>query len=225
MTAPEGVTVVVASVGLPQLLDLQLRAIQAFLSPSAHVVVADDSRRRPHYTNQGVWNMPKLLERVCEENGAEYRRVPQLRHLARRQQFPATTHPWGAGPSLRTADSLQFAWSNLGTTSQSALVVLDSDMIPIKPASATSFLAGAGIAFLPQSRPTSQGPVEYPWPGILVVDRSSVPDWTTMSWDCATVGGVALDTGGALWPWLRTHRRNARSITGLHSNSWQAPTG
>lgn len=220
MRAPQDLTVVVASAGLPQLLYLQVRAIRAFLSPSARVLVVDDSRSRRHYSNQGTWNTPREIKRVCKLTGSEYRRVPQILHLARRRQFPATTHPWGAGPSLRTADSLQFAWSFLEISEESPLVVLDSDMLPIQPASASQYLAGSSVAFLPQTRTTPEGPVEYPWPGILVVDRRAVSDWKTMSWDCATVDGVALDTGGALSTWLKSHRGNARHVTGLHSNMW-----
>ena len=98
MRVPQDLMVVVASAGMPQLLNLQVRAIRAFLSPSARVLVVDDSRSRRHYSNQGTWNTPREIKRVCEITGSEYRRVPQILHLARRRQFPATTHPWVLDP-------------------------------------------------------------------------------------------------------------------------------
>ncbi|HBJ73412.1 MAG TPA: hypothetical protein DDY88_06865, partial [Actinobacteria bacterium] len=41
-----------------------------------------------------------------------------------------------------------------------------------------------------------------------------------MSWDCATVDGIALDTGGAMTPWLQANVTAARQIAGLHSGKW-----
>ena len=54
-----------------------------------------------------------------------------------------------------------------------------------------------------------------------MVNRSEASDWQDMSWDCASVEGVTLDSGGDLWPWIAKHREKAKRLGGLHSNDWR----
>lgn len=214
-------TIVIATAGLPELLDVQIRAIRAYVSGRPQILVVDDSRRWPHYSNQGQWNTPSRIEQICELHGAQYCRVPQRVHVYRRLQFPNTHRTWGAGPSLRTADSLQFAWSKLRESPQTLIMILDSDMVPIQRISLEELLNGHSVAYLPQSRSSAKGEVTYPWPGFFIVNTHLSHDWQGMVWDCASANGVSLDTGGALWEWLQVHQATSRRVKGLHSDHWE----
>jgi len=100
------------------------------------------------------------------------------------------------------------------------LLILDSDMVPVRSFDPFEYLDGAAVGFLPQSRQGATMEVIYPWPGIFLADLRAISSLKAMDWDCAVVDGVALDAGGAMATWLRDNAQSTRPIVGLHSGKW-----
>ena len=212
--------VLIAVAGGPNLLEAQLSAIDRFFPVSAQVLVVDDSRRRGHYSNNQEQGSSKRLREVAEAHGAQYVRLPQYLHFMRQRLFPNPHRKLSTGPSLRTADAVQYGLSFLGSNIQQ-LVILDSDMIPIVEFIPESYFAEAIVWFLPQERSGPNGEIVYPWPGIFFADLTKADVTSFMNWDCAVIDGVALDTGGEMRPWMEANALQAKQITGLHSGKWK----
>ena len=214
-------SILIAVAGSPNLLRQQLKAIRHYSQSPVRIIVLDDSRRRPHYSNQRRLNTPASIREVTLELGADYHRVPQRRHVYRRRYFPSTTRAWGAGPSLRTADTLNYGMQLIESHPQDYLAILDSDMVPIRPFDVVDVLSDSKICFLPQTRSNGTQEYIYPWPGIFFANLKTISKTSHLNWDCANIGGVALDTGGGLQDWMADQSQVCRKITGLHSNSWK----
>ncbi len=213
-------TIMIAVAGSLQFLRQQLRAIRKYPTNPSQVIVLDDSRKRPHYSNQDCFLTQREIKRTCIAYGAENHRVPQRKHLYRRRYFPNTIKSRGAGPSLRTADTLQFGIECIDPTTTSYPAILDSDMVPIQPFDIKSILRNCSVCYLPQTRTLKELEIEYPWPGLFFLSLSKVLDFKELNWDCDLIDGVALDTGGGLHQWFKRHAFSSYKIQGLHSNSW-----
>jgi len=214
-------SILIAVAGSPDLLRQQLRAIRHYSNSPVRIIVLDDSRRRPHYSNQRRLNTPASIRKVSLELGADYHRVPQRRHAYRRRYFPSTTRAWYAGPSLRTADTLNYGMQLIDSHSRGFLAILDSDMIPVRPFDVGDILSESEICYLPQKRSNEFQDFTYPWPGIFFANLKTISRTADLNWDCANIHGVALDTGGGLHDWVAERSDVSRIITGLHSNSWK----
>lgn len=213
------IQVLIAVAGAPNLLDAQLGAISKFFPADSTVTVVDDSRKRRHPSNDFTSGMARDLENVARSYGAQYLRMPQYLHLWRTRQFPKTKRPISRSASIRTADTVQFGLKHLDP--MLPLVMLDSDMVPIKPFNPESHFSLASTWYLPQSRIVNGEDVVYPWPGIFFYDGTGSQNLSTMNWDCDVIDGVALDTGGAMNIWLSKTSAKTVKITGLHSGNWQ----
>lgn len=215
--------VLTAVAGGPSLLEAQLAAIRRFFPTQTKILVVDDSRRRSHYTNNQESGSSRRLHGVATAFDADYSRLPQYLHFRRQLLFSNPSRSMSTGPSLRTADSVQYGLSKLELLA-GQLVILDSDMIPIADFRPDDYFGQSAVWFLPQARTGLTHEVVYPWPGIFMADLNRADTSIEMSWDCATVDGIALDTGGAMTSWLQANAASAHQITGLHSGKWNWST-
>lgn len=212
--------VLIAVAGSPALLDAQLAAIERFLPGGTRVLIVDDTRRRPHHTNSRESRTHKRIMSVADQYEVSYFRFPQHLHFMRSRLFHNPSRRLSTGPSLRTSDSIQYGVSNVGSD-RDFLLILDSDMVPIRSFDPFDYLHGAAVGFLPQSRQGVTMEVIYPWPGIFLADLRATSSLKAMDWDCSVVDGVALDAGGAMATWLRDNAQSTRPIVGLHSGKWR----
>ncbi len=219
--APAGrLHVLLTVTGAPELLRVQLRAIARFLPAGTGVTVVDDSRRRAHFSNGGEPRLARRLRALAAEAGARYVRFPQHRHFHRRSLFGGSA--WGVSrdASLRTADAIQFGLTELALQPEDSLALLDADLVPIGPFQPAAYFARAPAWLLPQSRETPLGVVRYPWNGLFLSRAALIVGARDFRWDCDTVAGVRLDTGGAARHWLARNAPATGALTGLHSGQW-----
>lgn len=95
-------------------------------------------------------------------------------------------------------------------------VILDFDMFLMRPFSFVDFLGDHVLAGQGQSR----GPIDYVWPGFVVMRPSRMPERNLFSLACGKINdeGVAVgegapghnvDVGGLAHVWMRRHREHA----------------
>ena len=154
----------------PELLKLQLEAMQQFLDPPPLSIVIDNSTSR---------DTRRSMKRVVEEKGGIYIRGP--------------VNPFSAFQgSLSHASTLDWVWKRvLPLTDVSQVLLLDHDIFPVVRQPSEALFSGAAASGVKEER----AGMWYLWPGFLRLDRS-VFDTTSVSF----MPYRELDTGGSLWP-------------------------
>lgn len=216
-------TIVIATTGFPDLLDMQIRAVRRFVSPEARVVVVDDSRSWPHSSNGQRFSVSWAVKRVCRAQDATYLRMPFLKHLRRRTLFPQTAFPRDLhSPSARNAASVQYGLLEAQRLGFGELLVLDSDMLPFRQFRKVSDLDPWKVRYVAQERASAHRVFSYAWIGFFYAVMEACDQTQPLWWDIDSVDGVRLDTGGASRHWLALNSGKAIAVRVLSSGHWQA---
>jgi hypothetical protein len=206
----------------PKLLEAQLLSIFKFFPASTKVLVVDDSRRRPHASNNNTRGSAKRFRQVAKANGAQYVRMPQVQHFMRHRLYssPNPSPRFTSFPSYRHADALQFGLAILGPNIQQ-LMILDSDIVPIAEFVPETYFAEAAVWHFPLVWPGKNGEVVYPSPVLFFADFTNANSTKAMNWDYGVVDGFQSDTGGSMIPWLEANAHQSKVITGLTRGTWK----
>ena len=181
------------------LLDRHLKEDFEFIA-----VIDTPSKRGPY----NLWDETlreqavQVAQKVCDS----YLVVPEIIHQNRRIQFPQTSEPKGKNANTRAADTLQYAWNQLIKDSSTPVLILDSDMFPVKDFSILEKLHSNVLAGVYSTSPSKDGSVLIPWiwSGLLFVNPAKMPAKEIWSFDCGRINKVPVDVSGQTYYWLKS---------------------
>jgi hypothetical protein len=198
----------------PALLDIQLRAIKAYL-PAAEIWVVIDSKH----------HLSGSFRRKMRTKALEYTEhvilFPPIYHFMRRRIFPSSEIGQSRNPSMRHADVLQFAFEKMNAGGDFQLMILDEDLVPFRSWDPKLEFGQQMIGcYVGQERSNNDSMFTYPWPGFFYVDMSLSRSNELVSWDTFVNNEIRLDTGGAMLNWLDVNKDRMIQIETLNSNHW-----
>jgi hypothetical protein len=174
-------------------LDYQFKCVTKYLKEEFHFCFFDNSPN----------GMDSSLGKNYE--GFEYFRVPQ-------DIFT------GGGASTRAGQSLDYAvkQSLLKYSEVENVIILDSDMFPVRNFTFESLTQGNDFAGIIQQR----GHVFYYNNQLVFFKRKEIKKWDNFSFDAVMVEGEATDCGGNLFFFFRDDNSHLKrkNIRGVHSN-------
>lgn len=162
----------------PEFIAMQDKAFKKFFKDDYEFVVFNDALE-DHIT-QGIFKMCASLNIRCI-------RVPQENRIV------GHAYSWA---SYRHGQAIDYMMQTMGFNHDGIVVLIDSDMFPIKEFSVNKFLKGYDIAGL--SRGIRGETTEYLWAGLIFFRMNTLPSRETMSFQVDDKTDIPLDSGGAL---------------------------
>ena len=171
-------------------LDYQFKCVEKYLNEEFYFCFFDNS--------------PNGMNLPAREN-FEYSRVPQ-------DIFT------GGGASTRAGQSLDYAVKQTLSKYPEAenIIILDSDMFPVKNFTFESLTQGNDFTGIIQQR----GHVFYYNNQLVLFKRKEIKKWDNFSFDALMIEGEATDCGGKLFFFFRDDNSHLsrKNVKGVHSN-------
>lgn len=187
-------------VNRPEFIRIQLASIRAHILDDWEYIVVNDAINEPFVSNFLEKGMRDTITQTCKELGVQCLEFPQDLHMHRHILFPNLQF-YGNNPSTRASDVYQWTL-NQSLEFDGLVIIFDGDMFFIQDVSLVEKMGNANIAFLPQLR----GGIEYPWLNLVSFYPKKTPNIRDFSYDCGSINGVALDSGGMSHYYLRDNK-------------------
>ena len=187
------VLVLTHSYNRPDFISLQYETLKKFLQDEYEYVVFNDGPTQ---------KLAKQIDEACQELHIRCIRVPQEIH----QQPYLQRLPWEDwnSPSIRTANALQYSFDTLAFEHEGMVAVIDSDMFLIRPFSIEEYMKDWDIAAVAQWR----GPmrrINYLWNGLMFFKMNTLPNKSSLNFNCGFIEGNLTDTGGYTYYYLKNN--------------------
>ncbi len=186
----------------PEFIRFQLASIRAHVKDDWEYIVVNDAINEPFIYNFLESNMRDTITSTCQELGVQCLQFPQELHTQRDKIFPNLQF-FGDNPSTRASDVYQWTLQH-SLDFDGFVVILDGDMFFIEDVSLTGKMGSRHMFFLPQER---EG-IEYPWLNLVGFYPKWTPNIQDFSYDCGSVNGVSLDSGGLSYYYLQANKEN-----------------
>lgn len=204
----------------PIFLESQMTSVRRWMPEGVRLHLIDDSRVRAHHSNDNRWFSAREIRAIADRFEANYVRLPQITHLARRRVFQNSETWTSRGAAGRCAVATQFALDHVHVTPRDAVVLMDADMAPVAPFDPLAYLETSSIWIVPQVRQGSKGSTLYPWNGLFMARAETFMNDSSFQWDVGQRFGVRLDVGGLAHEWLAKWGEEVRHLEHLASGTW-----
>lgn len=178
----------------------QMASIKTHVLDDWEYIVVNDAINEPFLYNFLEKDMRDRITGLCNELNVECLEFPQDLHTNRDKIFPKLQF-FGDNPSTRASDVYQWTLQH-SLDFDGLVVIMDGDMFFTKDISFESLMGQANLAYLPQTR---EG-IEYPWLNLVCFYPKSTPSIQDFSYDCGSVNGVSLDSGGLSYYYLQANK-------------------
>jgi hypothetical protein len=194
-------------------ISLQHQSFKRFCKDPYEFIVFNDAKDNPDLVTFGEVFANKV-QKTCESLGIQHVRIPQHLHANRSLVFPVAYTEKDDHYVSRCALASQFSMNYVRREFPHAkfFVLIDSDMIMVKPFSVSEFLGDDAMAGVNQSR----GHLEYFWNGLFLCNLHSCEKLETFSWEAGKVEGVSVDVGGHNALYLRDTSTRFKNILCEH---------
>jgi len=180
----------------PEFIEWQVRTFAKFLTDSYELNILNNG------------SSPELAARIaseCERLCVKHHRVENPRY---------------DDPNMACAHPLQWCWNTIiPKTDYDYIVIIDSDMFLLQEFSIIDYLKGFDIAAVKQRR----GDAKYIWPGLMFINRTTLPDQPSVSFMYGIVAGSRVDPGGYFHHYFLKHPevklRNILHTSHIHSKN------
>lgn len=181
--------VITHSYNRPEFIELQEKTFKTFLKDEYEFIVFNDA---PGNT------MRDQIFTICARLGLRCIRIPQEIHTT--AYLPRDGGHFN-DPCTRCADVVQYSLNTLGFLHDDLVMIIDSDMFLVKDFSLRHYLQGFSLAGKYQNRAN----VYYLWNGLLFFDMKTLPEKSTLNFNCGRVEGQAVDVGGYTYYYLKKY--------------------
>jgi hypothetical protein len=190
----------------PEFITFQHESIRAHVKDDWDYIVVNDAIDILYHSNLLEPDMRQKIERHCQEIGIPCLNFPQELHNHRELLFP-NVQILGNNPSTRASDVYQWTLQHaLANDSDDLVVILDGDMFFIEDISLVNKMGSANLAYFPQRRET----IEYPWLNLVMFYPKRTPNIADFSYDCGTIQGIQLDSGGLCYNYLQANKETLK---------------
>ncbi len=186
------VLIITHNFNAPTFVGLQKRTFDRFVQDEYEYVVFNDANNEP---------MARQIQAACDEYGVHCIRVPQQIHT--RPYLPRQPRDPLQRPNIRHANCVQYSMDRLGFDFDGIVMLIDSDMLLIRPLNFEKHMADKHIvAFLKGAGPN----VAYICPALAIFNMPHLPEPHTMNFNCGMADGASVDSGGWTHYYLKKYR-------------------
>lgn len=165
----------------PDFIVLHKKTFDAFIKEEYRYVVFNDAADP---------NMSRLIQETCAKLSVECLRVPD--HAPHRQS-----------PGHRHMDGIKFSLDEVGFKHDGIVMIIDSDMFPIRPISLYDYMGDRDFIGGYQERHNDHIKIEYTSPCLVMMNMARLPNKYTLNFDGNHVEGVGCDVGGHSYYYFR----------------------
>ncbi len=201
LSAQEKVLIISHHHAQPFFVEIQAKTFKKFIRDEYEFVIFNDGKT-PEIAEE--------IDRLCKENNIRCIRIDQSLHdRPYMTRFPGEDYNH---PCVRCANVVQYSLDVLGFDYGGPVVVMDSDMFPVKPISFREYLQDYDLVGVPQSRPcgSEKAVVHYIWNGLVMFNMPNLPERSSMNFNCGLVEGYSVDVGGHMHYYLLKHKGDVR---------------
>ena len=178
----------------PNYIALQHTSLKKFIQEDYEFVVFNDATDKQHEQD---------IAAMCSSLNIECIRVPQ----ENRQ-----TGGHCSGASYRHGQAIEYMMETIGFNYKGIVILIDSDMFPIKKFSVVDYLNGHDIAGIRQNpldrnNKPRDGKEEYMWPGLIFFNMNTLPNKETMKFvpEVSYENDFFVDSGGSIYHYFQTN--------------------
>lgn len=209
-SADAKVLMITHSYNRPDFIEIQARTFKKFLLDDYEFVVFNDAPQE---------DMTRRISETCSNLGIACIRIPQTIHA--KPYLARNPNDDYQNPAVRCANVVQYSLDVLGFDYDGIVAIIDADMFPIKEFSIHQYLEGYQLAGVPQKR----AHIDYIWNGLVFFNMNDLPDKHSIDFNCLPVEGIAVDVGGNVYSYLRSHPEvKVAKIGNEYINEWTALT-
>lgn len=165
----------------PDFVEIQHKTFQKFLNNEYEFVVFNDA------TDAAIH---RGIRQICAQYRIECIDIPQAIH--NRPYLHREPQEGYHDPAVRNANVVQYSLNTRGFAHDDILMLIDSDMFLVRPFDVRAYMDGYDIAGLYCN---NKG-VEYVWIGLVILNMKTMPNKSSISFNCGKVNGVGVDAGG-----------------------------
>jgi hypothetical protein len=180
--------IVTAVVNNVDFIEIQYYTIKKYFKGEYEFIVFNDAKDFPDFTNDGDVTIKNKIEMLCSKLNIKCINIPNENHKLIK------------GPSIRTADSMNFIL-NYQIQNPDKYLLLDSDMFLVDYFDENKY-SSYDCAIVLQSR--NNGKTNYFWNGIYYFDMFKMKNKKALNWNCSP----GCDTGGMMEWWLLLQVKN-----------------
>ena len=174
----------------PDFIETQYKTFKKFLKDDYEFVVFNDARDR---------GMEQRINGVCKQLGIRCIRIPQEIHeRPYLKRWPGESKH---APAVRNCNVVMYSLNEVGFKHDGIVALFDSDLFLVKDFSISGYTKGYDLAGLPQPRPG----ITYLWIGLTFLDMRTMPNKTTIDFNCGRVGDQPVDSGGYTYYYLKNN--------------------
>lgn len=180
-TQQKPITIITHVYNQPSFIRLHKKTFDAFIKEEYRYIVFNDASNS---------DMSGLIQQTCAELNVECIRVPN--HAPNRQS-----------PGHRHMDGIKFSLEQVGFEHDGIVMIIDSDMFPIRPISLYDYMGNRDFIGGYQERHNDRIKIEYTSPCLVIMKMGKLPNKYTLNFDGDYVEGVGCDVGGHSYYYFR----------------------
>ncbi len=169
----------------PDFIKIQHDTFKKFLKDDYEFVVFNDARDRS--MEQQITNMCQQLQVACIRIPQEIHDQPYLKRWAGESYH---------APAVRNCNVVQYSLNHVGFKHDDIVALFDSDMFLVKDFSIREYMKGYDLVGIKQG-------IGYLWIGLTFLNMDTMPNKTTLDFNCGRVNDTAVDAGGHTYCYLR----------------------
>jgi hypothetical protein len=174
----------------PDFIEIQYKTFKKFLKDDYEFVVFNDAR--DHNMEQQIINMCKRLGIRCVRIPQEIHERPYLKRWPEESKH---------APAVRNCNVVMYSLNEVGFKHDGIVALFDSDLFLVRDFSISEYTKGYDLAGLPQPR----NDISYIWIGLAFLDMRTMPNKTTIDFNCGRVGNQPVDAGGQTYYYLKNN--------------------
>ncbi len=169
----------------PDFIEIQYKTFKKFLKDDYKFIVFNDARDR---------GMEQQINAMCSRYGIACIRIPQEIHeRPYLKRWPGESKH---APAVRNCNVVQYSLNEVGFKHDDIVALFDSDMFLVKDFSIRNYLADYDLAGIKQG-------IGYLWIGLTFLDMRTMPNRSSLNFNCGRVDNVPVDAGGHTYCYLR----------------------
>lgn len=174
----------------PDFIEIQYKTFKKFLKDEYEFIVFNDACDEP---------IEHAINHLCQRYNIRCVRIPQEIHdRPYLQRWPGESYHH---PAVRNCNVVQYSLDTIGFNHDDIVALFDSDLFLVKDFSIKEFMRSFDIAGVAQSRPN----VDYLWIGLVFLDMKSLPNKSTINFNCGKIGDIPVDAGGHTHYYLKNN--------------------
>jgi hypothetical protein len=182
----------------PAFIELQHKTFKKFVQNDYEYVVFNDANNEP---------MAHQIASECEKYEVKCIRVPQEIHT--RPYLPRQPKDPLQRTNIRHANCVQYSFDTLGFDHDGIVMVIDSDMMLIRPLNFEQYMSDKNIAAFMKG---ASDKVTHLCPALCIFKMNELPNPHSMNFNCGMVDGANADSGGFTYYYLQKYRNEINLV-------------